>query len=96
MMRKVWESEGHGMAATTTPIAKTPVAEEVSIEDFFGKNMDQMDEQQLQEFDRASEEIMKRGRVLGAGKAIHPLPDEAELERIDREWKREIEDKVLG
>jgi hypothetical protein len=29
-------------------------------------------------------------RVLGAGKAIHPLPDEEELERIDREWKREI------
>jgi len=35
-------------------------------------------------------------RVLGAGKAIVPLPDEAELERIDREWKRELEEKVLG
>jgi len=35
-------------------------------------------------------------RVLGAGKAIFPLPDEDELERIDREWKREMEEKVLG
>jgi hypothetical protein len=84
------------MASTTAPIARHPVAKEVSIEDFFAQNIDQMDERQLQELDRASEEIMKRSRVLGAGKAICPLPDEAELERIDREWKREIEEKVLG
>jgi hypothetical protein len=47
------------MAATTT---KPPVAEEVSIEDFFAQNIDQMDEQQLQEFDRAGEEIMNTSR----------------------------------
>jgi hypothetical protein len=35
----------------------------------------------------AAEPVNKR--VLGAGKAISPLPDEDELERIDREWKRE-------
>jgi antitoxin (DNA-binding transcriptional repressor) of toxin-antitoxin stability system len=35
-------------------------------------------------------------RVLGAGTALTHLPSEEELERIDREWKREIEDKVIG
>jgi antitoxin (DNA-binding transcriptional repressor) of toxin-antitoxin stability system len=35
-------------------------------------------------------------RVLGVGKALTNLPDEEELERIDREWKREIEEKVIG
>jgi 23S rRNA U2552 (ribose-2'-O)-methylase RlmE/FtsJ len=50
------------MAAITTPIEKHPAAGEVSIEDFFGQNIDQMNEQQLQEFDRASEEIMKASR----------------------------------
>jgi antitoxin (DNA-binding transcriptional repressor) of toxin-antitoxin stability system len=35
-------------------------------------------------------------RVLGAGKAFTHLPGEEELERIDREWKREIEEKVIG
>jgi hypothetical protein len=50
------------MAATTAPIAKHPTAEEVSIEDFFAQNIDQMNEQQLQELDRAGEEIMKASR----------------------------------
>lgn len=31
-------------------------------------------------------------RVLGAGKAFTHLPGEEDLERIDREWKREIFD----
>ena len=35
-------------------------------------------------------------RILGAGTAVTALPDEDELERIDREWKREIEHKVIG
>ena len=62
MIGTVWESKGIGMAATTTPIAKHPTAEEISIEDFFAQNIDQMDEQQLQELDRAGEEIMKASR----------------------------------
>jgi len=35
-------------------------------------------------------------RTLGAGKAITHLPSEEELERIDGEWKDEIEGKLLG
>jgi antitoxin (DNA-binding transcriptional repressor) of toxin-antitoxin stability system len=35
-------------------------------------------------------------RILGAGKALKYLPSEEELERIDREWKREIEEKRIG
>ena len=35
-------------------------------------------------------------RILGAGKALAYLPNPAELEPIDREWKREIEDKAIG
>ena len=35
-------------------------------------------------------------RILGAGKALTHLPSEEELERIDREWKRELEEKVIG
>jgi hypothetical protein len=35
-------------------------------------------------------------RVLGAGTALTALPSEEELERIDREWKREIDDKAIG
>jgi hypothetical protein len=50
------------MAATTTPIEKHPAAEETSIEDFFAQTIDQMDEQQLRELDRAGEEIMKASR----------------------------------
>jgi antitoxin (DNA-binding transcriptional repressor) of toxin-antitoxin stability system len=33
-------------------------------------------------------------RVLGAGTAFARLPSEDELERIDSEWKREIEEKM--
>ena len=43
---------------------------------------------------KASENAGKR--VLGAGTAIAQLPSEDELERIDREWKREIQDKAIG
>ncbi len=35
-------------------------------------------------------------RVLGAGTALTHLPSEEELERIDRQWKREIEEKQIG
>ena len=35
-------------------------------------------------------------RILGAGTAFSHLPRPEELERIDLEWKREIEDKTLG
>jgi antitoxin (DNA-binding transcriptional repressor) of toxin-antitoxin stability system len=35
-------------------------------------------------------------RVLGAGKAFAYLPDEEELDRIDREWKQMIDDRVVG
>jgi hypothetical protein len=34
-------------------------------------------------------------RILGAGKAFSRLPSEEELERIDREWKRELEDRLV-
>ncbi len=35
-------------------------------------------------------------RVLGAGKAIFPLPEEAELDRIDQEWKHAMDEKTFG
>jgi len=35
-------------------------------------------------------------RVLGAGKALTHLPNPEELERIDREWKRELSEKTIG
>jgi len=31
-------------------------------------------------------------RILGAGKAITHLPNEEELERIDPEWKQQMEE----
>jgi len=35
-------------------------------------------------------------RILGAGTALTHLPSEEELERIDREWKQEIDEKRIG
>ena len=59
--------------ATLAPAAKHPVNRsgqpEVSIEDFFEQNIAKMDEQQLQEFDRAGEEIMKASRKRSAAAA---------------------------
>ena len=34
-------------------------------------------------------------RMLGAGRAFAYLPNPEELERIDREWKREIEENAI-
>ena len=61
------------MAAITTPNAKHPAngscQPEVSIEDFFEQSIAQMDEHQLQEFDRAGDEIMKASRKRSAAAA---------------------------
>lgn len=35
-------------------------------------------------------------RILGAGTALKYLPSEEELERIDREWKLAIEERIIG
>ena len=35
-------------------------------------------------------------RVLGAGKAFAPLLSQEELEQVDREWKRDVEEKMIG
>jgi antitoxin (DNA-binding transcriptional repressor) of toxin-antitoxin stability system len=34
-------------------------------------------------------------RVLGAGRAFSRLPSEEELERIDHEWKRDLEGRPI-
>ena len=59
--------------ATLLPTATHPAngsgSSEVTIEDFFEQNIAQMDEQQLQELDRAGEEIMKASRTRSAAAA---------------------------
>jgi hypothetical protein len=59
--------------ATLLPTATHPAngsgQPEVSIEDFFEQNIAQMDEQQLQDFDRAGEEIIQASRKRSADAA---------------------------
>jgi antitoxin (DNA-binding transcriptional repressor) of toxin-antitoxin stability system len=44
-----------------------------------------------------SEPVFPAGkRILGVGTALAYLPGEEELERIDREWKRELEGKTFA